>query len=155
MPLTCRDLPKGNNLELERGAHREHHHQPTTIPRHVSADRLNREYSQLAASLEVESGPTPAGPYIHTPKPDFGGRGHVNFSPAFQHGLLKLDSPDKVLLRVAKNGTAIINIRNKTLCPPSSILCGGYASIFYNRLRFTNTRTRSQTLSYWYDVVEL
>ena len=45
--------------------------------RRVSTDRLNREDSQLAASLEGEPGPTPAGktlPRTHTPKPGIRGR---------------------------------------------------------------------------------
>ena len=39
----------------------EHHLQPTKPPLRVSADWLNREDSQLVASVEGESSPTPAG----------------------------------------------------------------------------------------------
>ena len=60
LPHACHHLPKGTTLELGRGAHLGN-----TIPnqpyrRRVSTDRLDREDSQLAASL-AEPGPTLAG----------------------------------------------------------------------------------------------
>ena len=54
-------LPKDTKLGLRRGAHLPGNtilSQP--YRRRVSTDRLNREGSQLAASLEGEPGPTPA-----------------------------------------------------------------------------------------------
>ena len=59
LPLACHHLPKGANLELERDLMNTILNQP--YRRCVSANRLNREDSQLAASLEGESGHTPAG----------------------------------------------------------------------------------------------
>ena len=61
LPLTCRHPPEGHQI----GA-RESRALGNTIlnqpyRRRVSTNRLNRDGSQLAASLEGESGPTPAG----------------------------------------------------------------------------------------------
>ena len=50
-------LPKGTKLELGRGTHLG----TPSSANHTAADRMNREGSQLAASLEGEPGPTPAG----------------------------------------------------------------------------------------------
>ena len=58
-----------------------------TIPnqpnrRRISTDRLNRQDCQLVVPLEGEFSPTytlhppERPPHTHTPKPDFGGRGH-------------------------------------------------------------------------------
>ena len=62
--------------------------------RRVSIERMHREGSQLAASLESKPGPTPAGktlPYSYPEKTVFGGRGHdcipQNFSNV--HGCSK------------------------------------------------------------------
>ena len=55
-------LPKGTKLELGRGAHLARNtilNQP--YRRRVSTESLNRDGSQLAASLEGDPGPTPAG----------------------------------------------------------------------------------------------
>ena len=61
LPLACHHLPKGTKLELGRGAHLGNTILNQTYRRHISTDRLNREDSQLTASLEGEPGPTPAG----------------------------------------------------------------------------------------------
>ena len=69
-------LPKGTKLELGRGAHLG---TPSSYRRRVSTDRPNREGSQLAASLEGELGPTPAGktlPHSYRETTGFEGRGH-------------------------------------------------------------------------------
>ena len=64
-------LPKAIKLELGRGAHTPEN---TTLSqpycRRVSTDRPNREGSQLAASLEGEPGPTPAGKTLPHPYPE-------------------------------------------------------------------------------------
>ena len=57
--LSCAaTLPKGTKLELGRGVHLGTPSSAQPYRRHVSTDRLNREGSQLAASLEGEPGPT-------------------------------------------------------------------------------------------------
>ena len=62
LPLACRHPPEGHRI----GARKRRAPGNTVIlsqpyRRRVSTDRLNREGSQLAASLEGEPGPTPAG----------------------------------------------------------------------------------------------
>ena len=62
LPLACRHPPEGHQI----GARKRRAPENTIIlsqpyRRRVSTDRLNREGSQLAASLEGEPGPTPAG----------------------------------------------------------------------------------------------
>ena len=61
LPLACRHPPEGHQI----GARKRHAPGNTILSqsyrRRVSTDRLNREGSQLAASLEGEPGPTPAG----------------------------------------------------------------------------------------------
>ena len=73
-------LPKGTKLGLgKRRAPGNTIILSQPYRRRVSTDRLNREGSQLAASLEGEPGPTPAGKTLpHSfPKPaGFGGSGH-------------------------------------------------------------------------------
>ena len=59
LPLACHHLPKGTKLELGRGAHLGNIILNQPYRRRVSTDRLNREDSQLAASLEGEPGPIP------------------------------------------------------------------------------------------------
>ena len=54
-------LSKGIKLELGRSAHLGPPSSANHICRRVSTDRPNRKGSQLAASLEGEPGPTPAG----------------------------------------------------------------------------------------------
>ena len=61
LPLACHHLPKGTKLMLERSAHMGKILLNQPYRRRVSTDRLNREDSQLTASLEGEFGPTPAG----------------------------------------------------------------------------------------------
>ena len=61
LPLACRTCPKGHQI----GARKRRAPGKTILSqpyrRRVPTDRLNREGSQLAASLEGEPGPTPAG----------------------------------------------------------------------------------------------
>ena len=61
LPLACRHPPEGHQI----GARKRRTHENTILSqpycRRVSTDRPNREGSQLAASLEPEPGPTPAG----------------------------------------------------------------------------------------------
>ena len=61
LPLACRHPPEGHQIRA-----RKRRALGNTIPsqpyrRRVSTDRLNHDDSQLAASLEGEPGPTPAG----------------------------------------------------------------------------------------------
>ena len=61
LPHACRHPPEGHQI----GARKRRTPENTTLSqpycRRVSTDRPNREGSQLAASLEGEPGPTPAG----------------------------------------------------------------------------------------------
>ena len=61
LPLACRHPPEGHQI----GARKRHAPRNTILSqpyrRRVSTDGLNRDGSQLAASLEGEPGPTPAG----------------------------------------------------------------------------------------------
>ena len=61
LPLACRHPPEGHQI----GARKRRTHENTILSqpycRRVSTDRSDREGSQLAASLEGEPGPTPAG----------------------------------------------------------------------------------------------
>ena len=61
LPLACRHLPEGHQI----GARKRRAPRNTILSqpyrRRVSTDGLNRDGSQLAASLEGEPGPTPAG----------------------------------------------------------------------------------------------
>ena len=61
LPLACRHPPKGHQI----GARKRRAPGKTILSqpyhRRVSTDRLNRKGNQLAASLEGEPGPTPAG----------------------------------------------------------------------------------------------
>ena len=61
LPLACRHPPEGHQI----GARKRRTPENTILSqphcRRVSTDRPNRESSQLAASLEGEPGPTPAG----------------------------------------------------------------------------------------------
>ena len=52
LPLAFRHLPKGTKLELRRSAHLGNTILNQLYRRRVSTDRLNREDSQLTASLE-------------------------------------------------------------------------------------------------------
>ena len=78
LPLACRHPPEGHQI----GARKRRTPGNTILSqpycRRVSTDRLNREGSQLAASLKGEPGPHPPErpSHTHTPKPGFGGRGH-------------------------------------------------------------------------------
>ena len=80
LPLACRHPPKGHQI----GARKRCAPGNTIIlgqpyRRRVSTDRLNREGSQLTASLLRVSPalhPPEKFSHTHTPKPGFGGRGH-------------------------------------------------------------------------------
>ena len=78
LPLASRHPPEGHQI----GARKRRAPWNTILNqpyrRCVSTDKLNRDGSHLAASLEGEPGPTPAGKTLpHSyPKPGFGGRGH-------------------------------------------------------------------------------
>ena len=53
-------FPEGTKLEIGRGVPSEHHPQPTIPPPRLSRP-ANCDESQLATSLDGESGPTPTG----------------------------------------------------------------------------------------------
>ena len=62
-------FPEGTKLELGRGASSEHHLNPTIPPPRLSRP-ANCDESQLATSLDGESGPTPAGNTFLHPYPE-------------------------------------------------------------------------------------
>ena len=64
--------PEGHKLELRRETHLVNTILNQPYRRHVSTNRLNREDSQLTASLEGEPGPKSAEntPHTHTSKPE-------------------------------------------------------------------------------------
>ena len=78
LPLACRHPPEGHQIGARKRRIPENTILSQPYCRRVSTDRPNRGRSQLAASLEGESGPTPSGKTLpHSyPKPGFGGRGH-------------------------------------------------------------------------------
>ena len=61
MPLACRHPPEGHQIRARKRRTPENTILSQPYCRCVSTDRPNREGSQLAASLEGEPGPTPAG----------------------------------------------------------------------------------------------
>ena len=61
LPLACRHPPEGHQIEARKRRTPENIILSQPYCRRVSTDRPNREGSQLAASLEGEPGPTPAG----------------------------------------------------------------------------------------------
>ena len=61
MPLACRHPPEGHQIGARKRRTPENTILSQPYCRRVSTDRPNREGSQLAASLEGEPGPTPAG----------------------------------------------------------------------------------------------
>ena len=61
LPLACRHPPEGHQIGARKRRTPENTILSQPYCRRVSTDRLNRESSQLAASLEGEPGPTPAG----------------------------------------------------------------------------------------------
>ena len=61
LPLVCRHPPEGHQIGARKGRARWNTILSQPYRRRVSTDRPNREGSQLAASLEGEPGPTPAG----------------------------------------------------------------------------------------------
>ena len=60
-PLACRHPPEGHKFGARKRRAPGYTILSQPYRRRVSTDRLNREGSQLATSLEGESGPTPAG----------------------------------------------------------------------------------------------
>ena len=73
LPLACRHPPEGHQIGTRKRRTPENTILSQPYCRRVSTDRPNREGSQLAASLEGEPGPTPAGkPLPHSyPKTRF------------------------------------------------------------------------------------
>ena len=68
LPLACRHPPEGHQIGARKRRTLENTILSQPYCRRVSTDMPNREYSQLAASLEGEPGPTPAGktlPHSH------------------------------------------------------------------------------------------
>ena len=61
LPLACRHPPEGHQIGARKRRTPENTILSQPYCRRVSTDRSDREGSQLAASLEGESGPTPAG----------------------------------------------------------------------------------------------
>ena len=61
LPLACRHPPEGHQIGARKRRTPENTILSQPYCRSVSTDRPNREGSQLAASLEGEPGPTPAG----------------------------------------------------------------------------------------------
>ena len=61
LPLACRHPPEGHQIEARKRRTPENTTLSQPYCRRVSTDSPNREGSQLAASLEGEPGPTPAG----------------------------------------------------------------------------------------------
>ena len=60
LPLACRHPPEGHQIGARKRRAPGNTILSKTYRRRVSTDRLDREGSQLAASLEGEPGPTPA-----------------------------------------------------------------------------------------------
>ena len=61
LPLACRHPPEGHQIGARKRRTPENTILSQPYCRRVSTDRPSRESSQLAASLEGEPGPTPAG----------------------------------------------------------------------------------------------
>ena len=61
LPLACRHPPEGHQIGARKRRTPENTILSQPYCRRVSTDRSDREGSQLAASLEGEPGPTPAG----------------------------------------------------------------------------------------------
>ena len=61
LPLACRHPPEGHQIGARKGRTPENTILSQPYCCRASTDRPNRESSQLAASLEGEPGPTPAG----------------------------------------------------------------------------------------------
>ena len=61
LPLACRHPPEGHQIGVRKRRTPENTILSQPYCRRISTDRPNRESSQLAASLEGEPGPTPAG----------------------------------------------------------------------------------------------
>ena len=100
LPLACRHPPEGHQIGARKRRTPENTILSQPYCRRVSTDRSDREGSQLAASLEGEPGPTPAGKTLphsypetrfrrerardrHTSRDHAGGRSHRVSSPSF------------------------------------------------------------------------
>ena len=70
LPLACRHPPEGHQIGARKRRTPENTILSQPYCRRVSTDRPNRESSQLAASLEGEPGPTPAGKTLPHPYPE-------------------------------------------------------------------------------------
>ena len=70
LPLDCRHPPEGRQIGARKRRTPENTILSQPYCRRVSTDRPNRESSQLAASLEGEPGPTPAGKTLPHSYPD-------------------------------------------------------------------------------------
>ena len=70
LPLACRHPPEGHQIGARKRRTPENTILSQPYCRRVSTDRPNRESSQLAASLEGELGPTPAGKTLPHPYPE-------------------------------------------------------------------------------------
>ena len=70
LPLACRHPPKGHQIGARKRRTPENTILNQPYRRRVSTDRPNREGSQLAASLEGEPGPTPAGKTLQHSYPE-------------------------------------------------------------------------------------
>ena len=70
LPLACRHPPEGHQIGARKRRTPENTILSQPYCRRVSTDRPNRESSKLAASLESEPGPTPAGKTLPHPYPE-------------------------------------------------------------------------------------
>ena len=71
LPLACRHPPEGRPIGAWKRRAPGNIILSQPYRRRVSTDRLNREGSQLAAFLEGEAGPTPAGKTLSNSYPGF------------------------------------------------------------------------------------
>ena len=74
LPLACRHPPEGHQIKARKRRTPENTILSQPYCRRVSTYRPNRESSQLAASLEGEPGPTPAGKTLPQSYPETGFR---------------------------------------------------------------------------------
>ena len=82
LPLACRHPPEGHQIGARKRRTPENTILSQPYCRRVSTDRSDREGSQLAASLEGEPGPTPAGKTLPHSYPET--RSHPSSSVAKQ-----------------------------------------------------------------------
>ena len=87
LPLACRHPPEGHQIGARKRRTPENTILSQPYCRRVSTDRPNRESSQLAASLEGEPGPTPAGKTLPHSYPE------TRFRRECQNKIEKKNSP--------------------------------------------------------------